>query len=262
GPTPWCRPRSTPSRRSSAESAGRSRALPRRRVLLRGRKEKDVCDRLRAGEEHQEAVESDRDAPRFADAIESGEEFLVEWEDFAAKAAALLLLLDQTAALLPGVAELGESVRQLEPGRVQLEALRDARIRRLEPRERRLRRRVFDEIGRALDPQRRLDLLHEDLREHVVPGGAGGRAHAAGAGSLRERLGVEGQRVEARVPREGIAAGDPLEGRTKRNRIGAAAVPLARGRLRRAGEENLFQIGHDRVRAAGGGIELEQRELG
>ena len=86
---------------------------------------------------------------------------------------------------------------------------------------------------------------------------------------MRERLGVERERVEPGEALESVAAGKALERRVQIDRRTAltAAVPLAPRRplfagqrARRQGDEALH-LRHDGARVPGRGVHLEQGEL-
>src|SRR5205807_3149918 len=116
----------------------------------------------------------------FSDAIEGGEELLVQGKDVPPESPAKLLLFAQPLALLARVAQLRKAVGQLEAPGVQLESLGDTRVGWLEPGQRRLRCGVLGEVGGPVDAERRLDPLQEHPGEEVVPRGIERGAHSAG----------------------------------------------------------------------------------
>ena len=80
------------------------------RVLLGCREREDVGDVFRAGEQHQQAVDTDGNAAGRGHPRERVEESFVERKHLAAQPRALALLVLEAQPLLAGVVELGEAV--------------------------------------------------------------------------------------------------------------------------------------------------------
>ena len=76
----------------------------------------------------------------------------------------------ETAALFGGVGQFAKSIGELDAAGIDLETFGDARIGGLCPRQRRLRRRIFEQDGQTPLPQIRFDMLDQHLAENVRPG--------------------------------------------------------------------------------------------
>src|SRR6185503_10506060 len=111
---------------------------------------------------------------------------LVGRVDGLAEAGARLRLGGEAGALLGGVGQLAEGVRELEALGVELEALDEARVVGFSASQRAERRRPVEDEGRAAAADARLDALEEDLKEHVVPRRRAAEEHARGLGLGRQ----------------------------------------------------------------------------
>ena len=156
-----------------------------------------------------------------------GEKILVER---IALAVAPLLFVHrrvEAAALLGGVGQFAKAVGEFDAAGIDLEPFGDARIGRLGARQRRLRRRIFEQHGQTPLPQIRLDMLDQHLAENVRPGVVVGDPHL-----VRRRRRQRGA-VALAVRRWSPADRCRQSARTPRP---PSAVP-ARQRDRRSGRE-------------------------
>ncbi len=106
----------------------------------------------RPARQRDEPVDAERVAgARRNAALERLEESLVDRVDREPALSPRGLVTQQARSLLVGVRQLAEPVAELDPGDVELEALRDARVSGLLARERRLRGRVVCEEDRVVE---------------------------------------------------------------------------------------------------------------
>ena len=138
--------------------------------------------------------------------------------------------------LLSGVGQLVEGVGEFDAAGVELEALRDARVEGVRPRQRRLARRIGVKDGRPADPEARLDPLAQDPAEHVRPGVVRGDPQARVlrlTGEQRHvRRAPERQaviEVDPGMAQKRLAHAQPL-GRLERARLAAAEGEARRAR--------------------------------
>ncbi len=220
--------------------SGRSRARGSRLSVpeeVRGREEEHVGHGRRTGEDHEQPVEPQGDPARVRHAANGLEETLVERVGGPPHPHAQRPLLDEPAALLGSVVQLGEAVRELEPGGVELEALGPARVLGGDPRQRRHRGRPVDEVDRPPPAEAGLDRLEEDAEEGVVEPlavGAGVDPAAARRGAQPAGVALAGREVHAGAG-EGFGDREPIRraGRDRGRRRASAPAARRPGRTRR-----------------------------
>src|SRR5512146_2888203 len=121
-------------------------------------KGQDRIDVLRPRREHQRAVEAERDPAAIGEAgLERREQALIESGLGKAEPAALFAVALEAAALLARGGELMKSVGELDPVAVELEALRRARVVRIELGERGLTRGIAVHEGQPVSTEPRPD---------------------------------------------------------------------------------------------------------
>src|SRR4051794_6613148 len=84
-------------------------------ILLRHRGPDHLLDAGRAGEQHHQAIDAERDAARLRHGAERGEKILIDRVTLAVAALLLGHLAGKTAALLVRIGELAKSVGEFHP---------------------------------------------------------------------------------------------------------------------------------------------------
>ena len=127
--------------------------------------------------QHHQPIEAERDTARRRHRGNGCEKILVE--RIALTIAPLLLVHSsgETAALLGRVGQFAEPVGELDAAGIDLKPFGDPRIGRLRPRQRSLRRRIFEQDSQTPLPQIRFDMFDQHLAENVRPGVVIGDPH-------------------------------------------------------------------------------------
>ena len=143
-----------PAARSARHAVVRESVLASSRMFSSATGVHSTCSmRVRAGRQHHQPVEAERDAAGRRHLRERRQEILVERIALAVDALLLGHLALEAAALLGRIGQLAEAVGEFDAAGIELEALGDARIVPARPRQRRLERRIFVKDGRAADAE-------------------------------------------------------------------------------------------------------------
>ena len=136
---------------------------------------------MRAGtrRQHHQPVEAQRGAARRRHVRERGEELLVDGIALAVDALLLGHLRLEAPALQVGIGQLAEGVGQLHAAGIKLEALGDARVGRLGPRQRGQMRGILGQQRGPAIAEVGLDPLDENAAEDIAPRVVVGHADAA-----------------------------------------------------------------------------------
>ena len=182
------------------------------------RRPQHLLDAGGAGRQHDQAVEAERGAAGRRHVREGGQEVLVDRIALAVDALLLRHLRLEAPALPVGIGELAEGVGELDAAGIELEALGDARVGRLGPRQR-------GELGAGYShrmvarplPSRGSILLDQHAAEDVGPGVVVGHADAgapsaaaASASRLTRAVLERRQQIDAGVAVEGLGDRDVL----------------------------------------------------
>jgi len=157
--------------------------------MSRDRCPEHILDVRGAARQHDEAIESERDAGAFGHAMgERRQEIFVDRIGHAIACLLLRLVRAEAPALRAGIGELAERIGELEAADIELEPLGKMRIAGLRPRERRHGDRIVVKNRRRAAAELRLDALEEDAEEQILPAIAVMRRDAERLRRLRQPL--------------------------------------------------------------------------
>ena len=123
-----------------------------------------------AGQQHDEAVEAERDAGAIRQAVfERRQEILVDRISLAVERLLFGLIGEKSAALLLRVGQFAERIGEFEAADIKLEALAEPRVAGLWPRQGGERDGIVVKEGRRADAEMRLDAIEKNPKEQRFP---------------------------------------------------------------------------------------------
>ena len=215
-----------------------------------------------AGRQHDQTVEAECDTARRRHVGERPQKVLVDRITLAVDTVLLIHVGGEATALLGRLGQFGEAVGEFDPAGIELEALRETRIRRLHPRQRRLACRIFGEERGAADPEIGLDLFREHTAENIRPGIVRGDTGSGRRGSGGEAVAILEQivKIDAGVAGKGLGNRQALGLSIRIGGVTAPAKGVGAGRLGRRPEES-GAVEHDGLIGFSGAIPLDHGEL-
>jgi len=101
---------------------------------------------------------------------DGGQEILIQRIALAIALRLFVHRAAEAAALLVRIRQLAEPIGEFDAAGIDLEPFGHARIGRLDPRQRRLRSRIFEQQRQTVPAQMGFDVLDQDLAENIRPG--------------------------------------------------------------------------------------------
>src|SRR5712672_2170453 len=144
------------------------------------RRPQHLLDARGAGRQHDQSIEAERYSASRRHHREGAEKILIDRIALAVDALLLRHLLLEPLALLAGIGELAEAVREFDPAGVKLEPFGKPRIGTARLGERRLYAGIFVKDRRPPEPETGLDLLDQQPAENIAPVVVGGGADTGG----------------------------------------------------------------------------------